>query len=120
MRFTQVIVFSFVSFAVATDLTAQGVTAQYVYLVRIPATTQHGAAIQTGFRIKGTKGIVTALHGVADGNSFSAVNENNDVLRDLTIQAVDVQNDLALLASEELYRRTDDGLAISDALPPEG
>jgi hypothetical protein len=52
--------------------------AKYVYMIRIPSTVHHGPIIQTGFRLQGRKGIVTALHGVADGSKFSAMNTDGD------------------------------------------
>jgi hypothetical protein len=71
---------------------------------------RHGALLQTGFRLQGRKGILTALHGVADGKAFSAVNESGDVLNGLTIAGVDLDNDLALLRSTEIENRPADGL----------
>jgi S1-C subfamily serine protease len=85
-------------------------TRQFVYTVSVPKTAKHPALIQTGFRLAGTKGIVTSLHGVADGSSFSAFNENGDALRNLTIEMVDIARDLALLRSDELITRPADGL----------
>jgi hypothetical protein len=84
---------------------------KYVYMVRIPATNHHNkTAIQTGFRLAGRKGIITALHGVADGTTFNAYNENGDVLNNLKIASVDIDNDVALLRSEELENRPAEGL----------
>lgn len=84
---------------------------KYVYMVRIPATSHHNKpALQTGFRLAGRKGIITALHGVADGTTFSAYNEMGDVLNNLKIASVDVDNDVALLRSEEIENRLADGL----------
>jgi hypothetical protein len=88
----------------------------YVYMVRIPATTHHKTAIQTGFRLAGRKGIITALHGVADGTTFSAYNESGDVLNDLKIADIDYENDLALLRSGELEGRAAEGLQAVDRL----
>jgi Trypsin-like peptidase domain len=83
---------------------------RYIYKIRIPATTHHPDIIQTGFRLLGTKGIITALHGVIDGTIFIASNESGDSLRGLKMVMVDVNNDLALLRSEELENRPADGL----------
>jgi hypothetical protein len=88
----------------------------YVYMVRIPATSHHKTIIQTGFRLAGRKGIITCLHGLADGTTFSAYNESGDVLNDLKVVYVDVDNDLALLRSSELEGRAAEGLQAVDSL----
>lgn len=69
-----------------------------------------GTNLQTGFRMQGTKGIITALHGVVGATSISAYNSKNDLLVDLTIHSVDINNDLALLSSKELQNRGNEGL----------
>lgn len=56
----------------------------FVYMVRVPSSQQHGSAIQTGFRLRGVSGIVTALHGVAGGGTFSAINDQNKVINILS------------------------------------
>ncbi len=54
----------------------------------------------TGFRIKGTPGIVTALHGVADCDQINAISvaPNTVPFIDLKIVKVDIDRDVALLA----------------------
>lgn len=53
---------------------------------------------QTGFRIMGEAGIVTALHGVVDCTNISATSDDGqEVYNDLDVQAVDFANDTALL-----------------------
>lgn len=64
----------------------------------------------------GRKGIITALHGVADGTTFSAYNESGDVLNNLTIVSVDIDNDLAMLRSAEIESRPAEGLQAGDIL----
>jgi len=106
--------------ALCASANAQNETGKFVYMVRIAQTSKHAAGIQTGFRLNGTKGIVTALHGVVDGITFSAFNEAGDVLTGLTVSQVDIQHDVALLRSKELEERSADGLApsASAALSP--
>jgi hypothetical protein len=86
---------------------------RFVYVVTIPSTQHHTSLIQTGFRLLGTKGIITALHGVADGKNFSALNEQGDKVNNLSIVSVDIPDDLALLRSKELEDRDDEGLVQS-------
>jgi tetratricopeptide (TPR) repeat protein len=91
---------------------------RHVYLVSCSGNPYHaGRTIQTGFRMKGTKGIITSLHGVLGATSIAAQNDKRDVLVGLTIYAVDIDNDLALLISRELQERSDDGL-VSDGNVP--
>jgi hypothetical protein len=90
--------------------------AKHVYMIRIPATSRHKTIRQTGFRLAGRKGIITALHGVADGTTFSAYNESGDVLNNLKIASVDIDNDLALLRSPEIESRPAEGLQAVDRL----
>ena len=85
-------------------------------MIRIPATSHHKTILQTGFRLAGRKGIITALHGVADGTTFSAYNESGDVLNNLKIANVDIDNDLALLRSAEIESRPAEGLQAVDSL----
>ena len=53
----------------------------------------------TGFRMKGKRGIVTALHGVVDCDSISAVTDDTSApyFNDLRIREVDIERDSALL-----------------------
>lgn len=92
---------------------------EHVYLVYIPGTRNHEPLLQTGFRLAGTKGIVTALHGVADGRRFSALTGQR-TLRDLSLVAVDVDRDLALLLSKELDLAEAEGLRPAQAPPAPG
>jgi hypothetical protein len=69
--------------------------------------------IQTGFRLKGTKGIITALHGVITGKDLSAKNETtNESFTNLKLTKVDVSRDVALLTSEKLLNQPADGLEL--------
>ena len=65
---------------------------------------------QTGFRVQGVKGIHTALHGVADCTRITAMpSKGSPLSAALEIRSVDIDNDMALLASAEL-----------DGLPADG
>lgn len=87
----------------------------YVYRLKIGNCTFDPVdRRQTGFRVQGTVGIVTALHGVADCQTISAVADNGqEIFNDLDIVQVDIERDIALLVSPELAQRTSDGLALS-------
>lgn len=64
-----------------------------------------GVRYQTGFRVVGVVGIVTALHGVADDcKQISAVGGGDDgpVFNNLTLIKVDVDADVALLSSPQV------------------
>ncbi|MBX3016217.1 MAG: trypsin-like peptidase domain-containing protein, partial [Caldilineaceae bacterium] len=54
---------------------------------------------QTGFRVKGVAGIITALHGIVDCELISAVSESKEgeAFGDLEIIAVDIDRDVATL-----------------------
>jgi Trypsin-like peptidase domain len=59
--------------------------------------------IQTGFIIKGTRGIFTALHGVVDAKHIGAVSRaSNEAFSSLQISKADPELDVALLDSTEL------------------
>lgn len=74
---------------------------------RFPPTSR----IQTGFRIEGVEGIVTALHGVVGCNSIVAQPIGNaKAYRDLIITEVDIDRDAAILWSEELASASAMGL----------
>jgi trypsin-like peptidase len=69
---------------------------------------------QTGFRIHGRKGIVTALHGIAGCATVKAQSKQGPVLSSpLSAAEVDIENDLVLLMSDELRSGSDDGLVLS-------
>lgn len=74
---------------------------QYIYKIRIPKSENHPKLIQTGFKLANTKGIITALHGVADGKIFSAQNSNG-TYQNLYISYIDIAHDLALLTCEKI------------------
>ena len=58
--------------------------------------------LQTGFRVQGVPGVITALHGVVGRQSISAVNDSmSEPLSNLEIVKVDIKNDVALLSSDK-------------------
>lgn len=84
----------------------------YVYKIRIGQCKYPPALrIQTGFRVKGLEGIVTALHGVVGCDSVVAQPIGGaKPYRDLIIGKVDIDRDVALLWSEEIESELDVGL----------
>jgi len=87
----------------------------YVYRLKIGNCTFDPAdRRQTGFRVQGVAGMVTALHGVADCQTISAIaDDGQEVFNDLVIQQVDIERDIALLISPDLTQKPSDGLALS-------
>jgi len=87
----------------------------YVYRIKIDGCDFNPPVRrQTGFRVQGVKGIVTALHGVADCQTISAVTDDGqEIFNDLTLQAVDIDRDTALLSSPALDSLPDVGFAPS-------
>ncbi len=112
------VLFSFL-FSIEAFSQGQAITgSEHVYVVLASGNKYlKGPNLQTGFRMQGTKGIITALHGVVGAKSISAYNSKHDYLVDLTIQSVDIENDLALLSSRELQKRGNEGLIPIDNSP---
>ncbi|MEZ4618058.1 MAG: trypsin-like peptidase domain-containing protein [Caldilineaceae bacterium] len=102
---------------------ASTISAQSNYLQPIPAiyriksdrcSFEPVARLQTGFRVEGQPGIITALHGVLDCETVSAVSgDSQKIINDLTIAAVDIERDVALLSSTELDQSPDEALVVS-------
>ena len=92
---------------------AQG---QYVYLVNVSnATHSPTRRALTGFRLQGTRGIITALHGVVDHGTITATSVlGKSPDGPLSIVGVDVEHDLALLSSKRLRAMNADGLEAVD------
>ena len=96
------------------------IPAPYVYRLKIGNCTFDPAdRRQTGFQVQGTVGIVTALHGVADCQTVSAITDDGVVFTDLVIAAVDIDHDVALLTSSDLAGLPTDGFAVSQLAPTE-
>lgn len=86
----------------------------YVYRLKIGGCTFDPTdRRQTGFQVQGTVGIVTALHGVADCKTVSAIADDGVIFTNLVIAAVDIDHDIALLTSSDLASLPTDGLAVS-------
>jgi hypothetical protein len=65
---------------------------------------------QTGFRLRGLKGLVTALHGVADCQRITASSKRGPFLdQPLTIRKIDIDHDVVLLSSSQLDTAQDGG-----------
>src|SRR5262245_39922944 len=97
------------------DIFGQGAdTSKYVYKIRITSNRSQGYEIQTGFQLRGIKGIVTALHGVAGAKGISAIG-SKDNFSNLKIVKVDINNDIALLLSPELQNKSAEGLEPADS-----
>ncbi len=81
----------------------------YVYQIKI--NNSAGKWSQSGFRLRGTKGIITALHGVVSATSIKAHSVSGTTLKEkLKVLRVDIKNDLALLWSRELAALPANGL----------
>jgi tetratricopeptide (TPR) repeat protein len=78
---------------------------EYVYLIN-----NSGKVALTGFRLKGKKGILTALHGVCGGGSITAKPVKGDVFTHLNVTEVDIEHDLAVLSNDELAKLDANGL----------
>lgn len=88
----------------------------HVYRIQIIKAATKKTVIQTGFRLKGVSGIITALHGVLGATSISARNNKNEVISYLTIAQVDIDNDLALLTYPEAERQITKGFERADGI----
>lgn len=86
-----------------------------VYLVKaFNCQFEPKARTLTGFRARGLKGIVTALHGVADSGKIMVQNNTGHVFsQQLRIVKVDVDRDLALLSSDEIEAEPAEGFEIA-------
>lgn len=89
-------------------LAAAAARAQESYVYPIVADNKVSL---TGFRLRGTKGIVTALHGVVEAGTITAKSlQGGRLEQPLRLVKVDIRRDLALLTSPEVERMGDDGL----------
>ncbi len=69
---------------------------------------------QTGFRVKGWPGIITALHGVAGCKQINAIAETGVFFNDLTLAQVDIDHDVALLSNPNQPISAAEGLGTGD------
>lgn len=104
------------------SLPAEGqAQAEHVYLIKMfDCAHKPFERSQTGFRVRGEKGIVTALHGVAGCKKIMATNRKGRKLSEpLTIKKIDTDSDMALLLSEELKSAKDEGLEVAGNIASE-
>src|ERR1044072_1511380 len=87
-----------------------------VYLVKMfDCAHQPVERSQTGFRVRGVKGLITALHGVADCQRIMASSKKGLLLDEpLSIRKIDVDHDVALLSSPQLDRAQDEGFEVAE------
>jgi hypothetical protein len=99
----------------AADVRAQG---DHIFLVKAfdcPAGPRNRT--QTGFRIRGRKGIITALHGVAGCAIVKAQSKEGSILSSaLSASEVDIEKDLVLLTSDEIRAGSDDGFSLATSV----
>jgi hypothetical protein len=75
---------------------------RYVYRLTI-TRNDNKTVVQSGFKLKGYKGIYTALHGVHRYKSISAkFNNKDEEIFNLRVVKVDVENDIAILNDENI------------------
>jgi len=86
----------------------------FVYRIKSGQCSQEPSdRIQTGFRVKGQIGIVTALHGVVGCPSITAQpGDGTKTFTNLVIGKVDIRRDMALLWSSDLANISADGFEI--------
>ena len=89
-----------------------------VYLIKMFGCTYKPVErSQTGFRVRGVKGLVTALHGLADCEKITASSRRGLFLdQPLTIRKVDIDHDVALLSSPQLEAAGEGGLEVADTV----
>ena len=112
MRKIQIAFLVVVVLGLANVAHAQG---EHIFLIKAfncPAGPK--GRTQTGFRIRGRKGVVTTLHGIAGCATVKAQSKQGPILSSsLVLAEVDIENDLAFLTSDELLVSSDDGLSIA-------
>lgn len=103
---------------VALLLLARSAHAQeeHVYLIKMfDCGHQPYERSQTGFRVRGIKGLVTALHGIADCQQIRASNRKGLFLDEpLNIVKIDADYDAALLSSPFFEHGDSEGLDVAD------
>ena len=119
------ILFVFILLAMSqTQALAIYESSPYVYRLKVAQCSQEPwARVLTGFRVQGKDGIITALHGVIGCESITARSDdknNDNIFRNLTIQQVDIERDVALLWSADMEHAPAGGLEEAPAEPPIG
>jgi hypothetical protein len=86
--------------------------AEHVYLVKVFKCAHEPAErTQTGFRVSGLNGVITALHGIVDCPEIRVQSKKGLLLFEpLKIASVDIDHDLATITSQELGRKDLEGL----------
>ncbi len=116
-RYTALIIFllSTVSTGIISAQSTGVNTMRYVYRIKIDdCKFDPTARRQTGFRVEGIAGVITALHGVADCKRISAVSDDGqEIFNDLSIRQVDIERDIALLSSSYLDKLPSEGVVES-------
>ncbi|HEV7905653.1 MAG TPA: serine protease [Pyrinomonadaceae bacterium] len=77
---------------------------EHIYLIKMfDCAHQPTQRSQTGFQVRGTKGLITALHGVIDCQRVMASSRKGLVLdQPLNVVKTDIDHDVALLSSPQL------------------
>ncbi|RIK40157.1 MAG: hypothetical protein DCC55_15855 [Chloroflexi bacterium] len=83
----------------------------HVFRIHSKCDVEPRQRVQTGFRVKRQKGIITALHGVLGCSTITAQpGGNGRSFANLKVVAVDISRDLALLRSDEMAQSDSGGL----------
>lgn len=93
----------------------------YVFFVQA-STCSQAPSIRTssGFRLRGTRGVITALHAVIGCGRIGAKSDGAGLIlnKPLEIASVDTDHDLALLLSTDLSIAPADGFEAADLSQP--
>lgn len=78
----------------------------YLFKVRIPEVQgSHGPLVQRGFKLDGTPGVITTLHGVCTlHQTFEVSDGKGGLFRHVRLYWADFANDLAMIGNEELFK----------------
>jgi hypothetical protein len=88
---------------------------EHVYLIKMfDCTHKPVERSQTGFRVQGLKGIITALHGVADCRRVTASKKGLLLDQPLSVKQIDKDRDVALLSSEQVDGAPGGGLSVAE------
>lgn len=103
---------AFVALCSGAGATAASAQAEHVVFVKAAGCKgKSQQRTQTGFRVQGVKGVVTALHGVAGCRTIVVADDTGDVLWEaLQIVRADVARDVAVVSSVSLDGAPDVGL----------
>lgn len=112
MRKIQIAFLLFVTLALTDVAYAQG---EHIFLIKaFDCAAGPKSRTQTGFRIRGRKGVITALHGIAGCATVKTQSKQGPILSSaLSVSEIDIENDLVLLTSDELRAGSDDGLSLA-------